>query len=133
MLRLHQEHIEPVREHVTTIDGEIQTWVPDTNLVTSKYGKAATCTCVPVFVWSPDTVQEYNVNRGFNPIWQQPSHRSHVPFFWTENIWTRWKTGGVQKYPLIRSILTQRTTPLLTPCSASLAKLSQLHTVQLRI
>ena len=30
----HQEHIEPAkpaREHVTTIDGEIQTWLPDTN------------------------------------------------------------------------------------------------------
>ena len=29
-----QEHIEPAkpaREHVTTIDGEIQTWLPDTN------------------------------------------------------------------------------------------------------
>ena len=32
--RLGQEHIEPAkpaREHVTTIDGEIQTWLPDTN------------------------------------------------------------------------------------------------------
>ena len=33
-VRLAQEHIEPAkpaREHVTTIDGEIQTWLPDTN------------------------------------------------------------------------------------------------------
>ena len=40
-----QEHIEtakPAREHVTTIDGEIQTWLPILILVTSKYGKAAT-------------------------------------------------------------------------------------------
>jgi len=31
---IYQEHIEPAkpaREHVTTIDGEIQTWLPDTN------------------------------------------------------------------------------------------------------
>jgi len=60
------------REHVTTIDGEIQTWLPDTNLVTSKYEKAATCACIPAFIGSPVTVQR--VNRGFNPIQQQPSH-----------------------------------------------------------
>ena len=46
------------REHVTTIDGEIQTWLPDTNLVTSKYEKAATCACIPAFVGSPVTAQQ---------------------------------------------------------------------------
>jgi len=59
--RLMQEHIEPAkpgREHVTTIDSEIQTWLPDTILVTSKYGKAATCACIAAFLESPDTVQE---------------------------------------------------------------------------
>ena len=49
-------------------------------LVTSKYGKAATCSCIPrVPRHSP------RVNRGFNPIQQQPSHHSRcVPFLWTE-------------------------------------------------
>jgi len=53
----HQEHIE-LGEHVTTVDGEIQAWLPDTNLVTSKYGKAATYACTPASIESPDTVQE---------------------------------------------------------------------------
>jgi len=33
-VKILQEHIEPAkpaREHMTTIDGEIQTWLPDTN------------------------------------------------------------------------------------------------------
>jgi len=53
-----QEHIEPAREHVTTIDGEIQTWLPILILVTSKYGKAATCASIAAFSESPDSVQE---------------------------------------------------------------------------
>ena len=34
LIYYHQEHIEPVkpaREHVTTVDSEIQTWLPETN------------------------------------------------------------------------------------------------------
>ena len=37
---------------------------------------------------------------------------------------TRWKTGGIRKYPFIHSTLIWSNTPLLTPCSTSLAKLA---------
>jgi len=82
-----QEHIKPAREHVTTIDGEFKHGCQILILVTSKYGKAAMYTCIPVFA---------RVDRGFNPIQQQPSHHSrqqrathlHVPFFWTKITWT---------------------------------------------
>jgi len=50
---LKQEHIEPAkpaREHVTTIDGEIQTGCRILILVTFKYGKAATCACIAAFL-----------------------------------------------------------------------------------
>ena len=60
-LQYRQEHIKLVkqaREHVTTIDGEIQAWLPDNNFVTSKYGKEATCTCIAALLESPDMVQE---------------------------------------------------------------------------
>jgi len=57
-------------------------------LVTSKYGKAAMCACIPAFIG----MHSPRVNCGFNPIQQQPLHHSrqqqathpHVPFFWTE-------------------------------------------------
>ena len=62
----HSEPAKPAREHVPTIDGKIQMWLPDTNLVTSKHGKAATCACIPAFVGSPDPVPR--VNLGFIPI-----------------------------------------------------------------
>jgi len=60
---IHQEHIEPAkpaREHVTTIDGKIQTWLPDTNFSNIQIWKGSKlmCTCIPVFIESPDTVQE---------------------------------------------------------------------------
>ena len=48
----YQEHIEPAklaREHVTTIDGEIQTWLPDTNISniqTWKGSKVHMHTCI---------------------------------------------------------------------------------------
>jgi len=49
-----------VREHVTTIDGEIQTWLPVTNFINIQYGKAAMSACIHVaaFMESPDMVQE---------------------------------------------------------------------------
>jgi len=61
-MHLHQEHIEPAREHVTTIDGDktakFKHGCRILVLVTSKYGKAATCACIAAFLESPDTVQE---------------------------------------------------------------------------
>ena len=58
---LNQEHIKPAKEHATTIDCEIQTWLLDTNFSNIQYGKlkAAMCTCLPAFVGSLDTAQEY--------------------------------------------------------------------------
>jgi len=56
-----QEHIKPakpVRKHVTTKYGEIQHGCLILILVTSKYGKAAKCACIPTFIGSPYTVQE---------------------------------------------------------------------------
>ena len=59
-------------------------------LVTSKYGKAAMCACIPAFVVPRHGPR---VNRGFSLIQQQPSHHRrqqcatthpYVPFFWTE-------------------------------------------------
>ena len=85
-----QEHIELAREHVTTIDGEILIWLPDTNFSN-------------IQIWNDSNIRMHTcihkvprhiprVNRGFNPIQQQPSHHSiqqratHpcVPFFWVE-------------------------------------------------
>ena len=74
------------------------------------------------------------VNRGFDPIQQQPSHRSRqqwatnlrVPSLWTEKHLDLLggKTVGVRKYPLICSTLTRSNTLLLTPCSTSLAEVT---------
>ena len=90
---IHQEHIEsvkPAREHVTTINGKIQTWLPDNNFSNIQIWKGSNVhmhTCAyRVPKHGP------RVNCGFNPIQQQPSHHSkqqrathpHVPFFWTE-------------------------------------------------
>ena len=130
----YQEHIEPAkpaREHVTTIDGEIQTWLPDTNFSNIQIWKGSNVRMHSYVFRVP--CHGPRVNRGFNPIQQQPSHRSRqqrathprVLSFWTEKHLglTRWKTVGVRKYPLIRNTLTRSNSPLLTPCSASLAKL----------
>ena len=93
MTQFYQEHIEPAkpaREHVTTIDGEIQTWLPGTNFVKSKYGKAATRACIAAFLESPDMVQEYIVasilaSNNLRTV-ADNSELSHprVPSFWTE-------------------------------------------------
>ena len=86
--KFEQEHIEPAREHVTA---KFKHGCRILILVTSKYGKAATCACKHSCVlrvpWHGP-----RVNRGFNPIQQQPSHHSRqqratrprVPSFWTE-------------------------------------------------
>ena len=128
----NQEHIEPAREHVTTIDSEIQTWLPDTNFSNIQIWKGSNVRMHSCVLRVP--LHGPRVNHGFNPIQQQPSHRSRqqrathpcVPSFWTEKHLglTQWKTVGVRKYPLIRSTLNRSNTPLLTPCSASLAKLA---------
>jgi len=72
-----QEHIEPAkpaREHVTTIDGEIQTWLLDTNFSNIQIWKGSNArmhSCVLRVPWHGP-----RVNRGFNPTQQQPSHSS---------------------------------------------------------
>ena len=49
--------MKPVREHVTTIDGEIQTWLPDTNFNNIQIWKGSNVRMhIPVFVGSLDTV-----------------------------------------------------------------------------
>jgi len=58
---LAQEHIEPAkpaREHVTTIDSEIQTWLPDTNFSNIQIWKGSNGACIAAFLEFPDTVQE---------------------------------------------------------------------------
>ena len=121
-----QEHIEPAkpaREHVTSIDSDIQTWLPDTNFNNIQIWKGSNVrmhSCVLRVPW-----HGLRVNRGFNPIQQQPSHSSRqqrtthprVLSFWTEKHLglTWWKTVGVHKYPLIHNTLTRSNTPLLTP------------------
>ena len=73
---------------MTTIDGEIQTWLPDANysdIQIWKGSKVHMHTCIRKV-----PRQGPRVNRGFNP--QQPLHRSRqqrdthprVPFFWTK-------------------------------------------------
>ena len=83
-----QEHIEPAREHVTTIDSEIQTWLLDTKFSNIQIWKGSNMhTCIRMVPrHSP------RVNHGFNPIQQQLSHHSRqqrathpcVLFFWTK-------------------------------------------------
>ena len=76
------------REHVTTIDGEIQTWLPDTNISNIQIWKGSKVHMHSCVRKVPR--QGPRVNCGFNP--QQPLHRSRqqrdthprVPFFWTE-------------------------------------------------
>ena len=141
LIYYHQEHIEPVkpaREHVTTVDSEIQTWLPDTNFSNIQIWKGSDVRMHSWFLRVP--WHGPRVNRGFNLIQQQPSHRSRqqqathprVPSFWTEKHLrlTRWKTVGVRKYPLNRSTLTRSNTSLLTPCSASLDKLANYSYIQ---
>jgi len=137
-----QEHIEPAkpaREHVTTVDSEIQTRLPDTTFSNIQIWKGSNVRMHSFILRVP--CNGPRVNCGFNPIQQQPSHRSglqrathpRVQSFWTEKHLglTRWKTVGVRKYPLIRNTLTGSNTPLLTPCSASLAKLATYSYIKL--
>ena len=107
---------------------KIQTWLSDTNFSNIQIWKGSNVrmhTCILRVPWHGP-----RVNRGFNSIQQQPSNRSRqqqathlrVPFFWTENTWTySMEDCGC---PLIHSTLTWSNTPLLTPCSTSLAKLA---------
>ena len=44
--------------HVTTIDGEIQTWLPDTNFSNIQKWKGSNGACIAAFLESPDAVQE---------------------------------------------------------------------------
>jgi len=91
---------KPVREHVTTIDSEIQTWLPDTNFSNIQIWKGSIMrmhTCVRRV-----PRHSLRVNRGFNPTQQQPLHRSrqqrathpHVPFFWSSTEKTLGLTQG---------------------------------------
>ena len=86
----HRTGREHVTLHVHSIDGKIQTWLPDTNFSNFQIWKCSNVrmhTCVR-------RVPRHGprVNHGFNPIQQQPSHRirqqqaTHpcVPFFWTK-------------------------------------------------
>jgi len=104
-----QEHIELAklaREHVTTIGGEIQTWLLDTNFSDIQIWKGSNVHMHSCVLRVPK--HGPRVNRGFNPIHQQPSHRSRqqrathprVPSFWTEKHLglSQWKTVGVRKY-----------------------------------
>jgi len=127
-----QEHIEPAREHVTHIDGEFQTWLPGTNFSNIQIWKGSNVrvhTCV-----RRDPRHSPRVNRGFNPIQQQPLYCSRqqrathprVPFFWIKNTWTYSVEGWGRSVSICSfcSTLTRSNTPLLTPCSTSLAKLA---------
>jgi len=119
-------------EHVTTIDGEIQTWLPDTNFSNIQIWKGSNVCMHSCVLRVP--LHGPIANRGFDPIQQQPLHRSRqqqatnlrVPSFWTEKHLDLLggKTVGVRKYPFICSTLTRSNTLLLTPCSTSLAKLA---------
>jgi len=82
-----QEHIEPAREHVTTVDSEILTWLPDTNFSILQIWNGSNVhmhTCIhKIPRHSP------RVNRGFKtyPATSFATH-PHVPFFWVEKHWT---------------------------------------------
>ena len=57
----NQEQIEPAkpaREHVTTIDSEIQTWQPDTNFSNIQIWKGSNMCMHTCIRRVPDTVQE---------------------------------------------------------------------------